>query len=228
MKSLLLLIIPLLVGFRSQSQSLINLPIAFQLVLGNFSLLLNDTSNLPQTNENLNIETLKFYISKVQLYQIDSLAFEEQLSFHLIDISNPSSLKFSIKIPKNLSYNRIQFYMGIDSITNVSGVMGGDLDPIKGMYWTWQSGYINFKLEGKSKLCKTKNNLFQFHLGGYQIPNSCLQTINLEALEEHPIFIKMDIEKFIKSIDLVKLNHIMSPSAEAVKLSEYLVTCFSK
>ena len=72
----------------------------------------------------------------------------------------PSSL--ALQIPSNIPFSKLKFQLGIDSLTNVSGAMGGDLDPTKGMYWTWQSGYINMKIEGKSNSCKTRKNQFQF------------------------------------------------------------------
>ena len=60
---------------------------------------------------------------------------------------------------------RIYFQIGIDSLTNVSGDLDGDLDPALGMYWAWNSGYINMKLEGKSSSCKSVKKEFQFHIG---------------------------------------------------------------
>jgi len=227
MSRVLFLVFSALYGFECLSQSMVNLPILFQPVFGQNKIVLNDTINASQFGGKSSIEMLKFYISKVQLYQNDSLAYDEDYSYHLIDVSTPISLNFIVSIPEKLCFNRIQFKLGIDSLTNVSGAMGGDLDPTKGMYWTWQSGYVNFKLEGKNTLCKTNNNQFQFHLGGYRTPYSCLQIINLKVSEEKPLVIILDVEKFIKSIDLAAVNHIMSPSTAAVVLSEYLVKCFT-
>ncbi|MGB4959608.1 MAG: MbnP family protein, partial [Saprospiraceae bacterium] len=119
--------------------------------------------------------------------------------------------------------NKISFYLGIDSMTNVSGAMGGDLDPTKGMYWTWQSGYINFKLEGKTSLCPAKNNAFTYHIGGYKQPNYALQKIALPVhVQGHDLKVKLDIKALVNSIDFAQLHHIMSPSAAAVKLAEQL------
>ena len=59
--------------------------------------------------------------------------------------------------------------------------MGGDLDPTKGMYWAWQSGYINFKMEGSCSQCLATKNNFEFHLGGYQQPFYAMQTIELNT-----------------------------------------------
>ena len=105
--------------------------------------------------------------------------------------------------------------------------MGGDLDPTKGMYWTWQNGYINFKIEGKSNLSFAKSNDFVFHLGGYQNAFSTLQTIQLPVQNSQVISINMAIDKWIYEIDLNKQNHIMSPSKEAVILANKLSTIFS-
>jgi hypothetical protein len=104
--------------------------------------------------------------------------------------------------------------------------MGGDLDPTKGMYWTWQSGYINFKLEGKSTICPTRNNAFEFHLGGYQPPFNCLKTALLKSTNQKNIVVVFDLNQFLSSIDLSKQNQIMSPNNQAVLLSEQAIKSF--
>lgn len=117
--------------------------------------------------------------------------------------------------------------MGIDSLTNVSGALGGDLDPTKGMYWTWQSGYINFKLEGKSQYCNTRNNEFQFHLGGYLQPFYCLQSLKMKVNNSQEINIVLDVKKIIDAIDLKSLNHVMSPGKDAMTLSIIAANSFT-
>src|ERR1044071_4197029 len=123
------------------------------------------------------ITTLKFYISNISFYDGNKQVWKENKSYHLVDISDPNSLKLKLDLPSKIKFTEIKFNLGIDSITNVSGALGGALDPTLGMYWTWQSGYINFKLDGRSSLCNTRNHEFQFHLGGYQYPHSALQTV---------------------------------------------------
>jgi len=83
------------------------------------------------------------------------------------------------------------------------------------MYWAWQSGYINFKLEGNSSLCPTREHEFQFHLGGYMFPFASMQEITLNVQASKQIHINVDIEEFMKQIDLTKQNQIMTPSFEA-------------
>jgi len=179
-------------------------------------------------NDSIVIETLRFYISNIKLLdESGKIVYTEKKSFHLVDVSHTNSLVIKLPVALKQSVKTVKFDLGIDSITNVSGALGGDLDPTKGMYWTWQSGYINFKLEGKSNLCSSKKHEFQFHLGGYVSPNNCLQTIELPILNTNNQVVNLDVFKFLSDINLTQLNHVMSPNQEAVKLSELLVKCIS-
>jgi hypothetical protein len=130
-----------------------------------------------------------------------------------------------VNIPQGLRFNSIKFNLGIDSVTNVSGAMGGDLDPTRGMYWTWQSGYINFKLAGASNLCSTRKNQFQFHLGGYLSPYAALQTVTLNA-SGSAITVYFDVEKLLEGINLARQNEIMSPGEESIVISKLAAQAF--
>lgn len=174
----------------------------------------------------LRIEIFKTYISSVAFFNNDSLVFREENSFHLLDSDHPESFQFGIPIPEKQSYNKLMFNIGIDSVTNVSGAMGGCLDPTKGMYWTWQSGYINTKLEGKCSTCPSARKEFQFHLGGYQLPFNPLQTKELRVTDNESIEVKIDLEHFFNAADLTSRDHVMSPGADGLHLSEILRDCF--
>ena len=192
----------------------------FQPVFGNEKLILD--KKYPHQSDSVEINSLRFYLSNFKFYNENELVFEEVNSYHLMDLANLNSLKLQFKNAENPEFNRVSFDIGIDSLTNVSGAFGGDLDPTYGMYWTWQSGYINFKLEGKSKLCDTRNNEFQFHLGGYAPPFYGLQTVYLTIGEDTKPIINIDIEAFLSEIDLTTENTIMSPSKAAIELAEKL------
>lgn len=177
------------------------------------------------TADSIQFTSFKFYISQLELMNGSKAVWKDKVKYHLIDAFDEKTLE--LQIPSNISFTKIKFQLGIDSLTNVSGAMGGDLDPTRGMYWTWQSGFINFKLEGKSNLCKTRHNEFQFHLGGYQQPFNCLQTVFVQVKSTTNIKLNMDISKLLEHISLSQLNHIMSPSYDAVKLSEKIHEAFS-
>ena len=171
------------------------------------------------------INQLKFYISNIQFLKDDEIVFTELNSYHLIDFNMPASTSLSIKTFRSISYNSVRFNLGIDSLTNVSGAFGGELDPTHGMYWTWQSGYINFKMEGQVSRREEPSKEFQFHLGGYQQPFNALQKVKLFVSDED-IKIVLNLNPFLKLINLSRDHHIMSPSKKAVELSESLAKNF--
>jgi hypothetical protein len=201
--------------------------IQFSFVYGTTEMSINDSMRPPLNTDLLRITELKFYISKIQFLKNGKIVLEENESFHLIDANEKKSLYLPIENKQEIIFDELKFNFGIDSTTNVSGAMGGDLDPTKGMYWTWQSGYINFKLEGQSNLCQTRNNTFQFHLGGYQQPYYCVQSLSFPIHDSSKINLKLDIKKIFNDIDLAKTTHIMSPGAEAMVLSKIVSNAFT-
>ncbi len=154
------------------------------------------------------------------------MVWKETPGYHLVDAGNQGVLQIFLNSPGPVIFDEIKFGLGIDSLTNVSGAMGGALDPAQGMYWTWQSGYINVKVEGKSSRCTSRNNEFIFHLGGYQHPFNAFQYVVLNTRETTNIYIPVDLKYFIESTDLSLLNHIMSPGIEAMDMSEKFSASF--
>jgi hypothetical protein len=98
--------------------------------------------------------------------------------------------------------------------------LGEDLDPTKGMYWTWQSGYINLKLEGQSKICPSRNNLFNFHIGGYQYPYNSIQKLNFFIKDSKRIVFHLDISKLLNGVQLNEVYEIMSPGKKALNFAQ--------
>ncbi len=198
-------------------------------VLINFNLLYNKQAatfaqGVFATNDanNTQIETIKFYISKIRLMHNTEIVLRDTNAY----LINAQQLKsITLNKPSNTTFNAIEFDLGIDSLLNVSGAMDGDLDPINGMYWTWQSGYINFKIEGSSAICNSKKNQFAFHLGGYSRPFNCLQKVRL-PVKNSKIEIALDLFSLLSEINLSEFNHIMSPSLKAVDLSKNLSNLF--
>jgi hypothetical protein len=165
------------------------------------------------------IDVLKFYISRIQFVQNGVVVLEEARSFHLIDAAVQATFHLAIPNKGGARFDAVRFHLGIDSLTSVSGAMGGDLDPTKGMYWTWQSGYINVKCEGKSERSPARNKEFQYHLGGYKPPLSALQTLTFPASGNEAMTIQFDVETFLSKIDMATHHRFMSPSVDAVRLS---------
>jgi hypothetical protein len=90
---------------------------------------------------------LKYYISHMALVNENGERIE-LYAHELIDHSVPSSLELGDVVIPNGHYTALEFNLGVDSLHNHSGDQGGDLDPMYGMIWTWNTGYIFFKHEG--------------------------------------------------------------------------------
>jgi hypothetical protein len=179
----------------------------------------------------LNFETIKFYLSNFEILYTDNSTSKEENSYHLIDIENPESLVLNLKSEKNKEIKTLKFKIGVDSLASVSGAMEGDLDATKGMYWAWQSGFINLKIEGKSKSCETRNNKFHFHVGGYLAPNYAIRAIEIpiknSQIQNNSLHLKVDLAKLFDEIELNKINSIMIPGKEAMKIADLSTQIFS-
>ena len=91
------------------------------------------------------------------------------------------------------------------------------------MYWTWQSGYINFKLEGTSSLCPARKNKFYWHIGGYSPPYNTLRQVSLKTNGK----VSIQLDKLFEEIDISEEYQIMSPNDNAVQIADKLVFLFN-
>jgi hypothetical protein len=178
--------------------------------------------------DTLTVETFRCYISNIQIQYKDNSVFTQKNSYHLLDFSNPKSFQIPLTTKSDNLISKITFNIGIDSTTNNAGALTGDLDPAKGMYWAWQSGYINIKIEGKSSSCKTRRNEFQFHIGGYLQPYYAMRTMkfNWDKKANDDINIGIDLFRFFSNLDLKQTNSVMIPGKEAMRLLNYVDKMF--
>ena len=162
------------------------------------------------------IATLRFYISNIETFSNAQDKFSLAGKYFLIDAEKPSTLSIPLSDLKK-TYDSISFSIGLDSITNTSGARGGDLDPSLGMYWTWNSGYINTKTGSE---CNTRKKEFTFHLGGYQAPYYGKREIRmaLNKKNQQTLYIKVDL--FLQAMDLKSTPMIMSPCTEAMTAAD--------
>ncbi len=128
----------------------------------------------PMTGDSLNFSTFKHYISNIKLIKSDDTEWVEDESYYLLDLADPSSTMLTIEDIPAGSYKGIEITFGVDSARNVSGSQTGALDPVYGMFWTWNSGYIMLKAEGASPQSST--GLFSYHLGGFTGDHKAVST----------------------------------------------------
>ncbi len=167
------------------------------------------------------INKLRFYLSDIVLIDTnDRIIYTHPKKHILVDLKHPTSqeVHFYNSLSDSTANLRLQFGIGIDSTTNSKGAMADDLDPVNGMYWTWQSGYINVKIEG-TKQREEKSEEFQFHLGGFTAPYNTYRTIT----RPYGSLITIKMDQFFKQMTWERM-FIMRPGEEAVDLINQFCT----
>jgi hypothetical protein len=139
---------------------------------------LNKKYNNP-FGEEFEINLLRFYAGKISLVDADGTKkTQPDKSYHLVDISDSSSTLFETRVQPG-KYRELLFQLGVDSMDQNQGAQTGVLDPKKGMFWTWNSGYLSFKIEGSSAVSNQPAHMIAYHIGGYRSPYSTVSKIKL-------------------------------------------------
>ena len=195
----------------------------------NKKLLNNNTWYITAQGDSIKIELIKLYISNIEVYNKNKSVFKEPNSYHLLNSNEPNSFIIDIPVTTTKNISHIAFKLGVDSVASMSGALDGDLDPAKGMYWAWQSGYINLKVEGISPSCATRKHQFEYHIGGFMYPNNALRytKIKVKKLQKNTIVVDMDMAQFFKNIDLTSLNSVMIPGKAAMQIADQAIKIFS-
>lgn len=185
-------------------------------------------------NEAYKISAFKFYVQKIQMINTDSgKVFElPKDQYYLVDFGDSGTTKIKVGI-QPFKYNRIAFTIGVDSARNVSGAQTGALDPAKGMFWTWNTGYIMAKLEGNSPVATTPNNKFEYHIGGFRTGENVVEKItllfpytteiDLKAGKTSEMHVSANVNSwFYNPHDIMIANTpaVMTPGTLAVQIAE--------
>jgi len=164
----------------------------------------------------IQVDELKFYVNYKPVFSDENRT--DPLVIHLVDLSDSLSyfLPFTEEGMKNSK--NFDFAIGLDSVSTSSTKFSGALDPALGMYWAWNTGYIHFKLEGKSNLCSSKNQEFLYHIGGYFGKYSTQRWLQSRIILINELaFIELELANFIKDgVNLGVNPVVMNPGKEAV------------
>jgi hypothetical protein len=171
-------------------------------------------------NYSVEITDMKFYISDIEAIREDGSV--QQLSeVELLDIrSNKRSVSFDVSPG---SYSSIRFSLGVpvelngtDNEDNNIAIydVNHPLSENNGMYWTWESGYRFFVLEGRFDTTITEAptlpQLFSFHSGRdtlYRELPAFQYAFNLPAGSTQLVEFGIDLDKiFVGASDVVDLQ----------------------
>jgi hypothetical protein len=221
MRSLCLLLLLIAgLGLKSRAGEKHDLTIEIKTVFSGQALSLSTATYVTSNGDTVSIDRLRYYLSGLVLTFENGEKYTEPNSYHLIDAEEPTSQKISLQNVPAGKVISIQFNIGVDSTASVSGALSGALDPVKGMYWAWNSGYINAKLEGSCKSFKGKKNVpFEFHVGGYLQPYYAIRSVTLPVTSDKFV-LQADIAAWFENTDLKKQHSVMIPGKEAMDVAD--------
>lgn len=209
------------------------LTLHFEPQFGGQALALGHRQYRTAQGDSLYLDLFRFYVSALQL-QGRGAGFLEKDSSRLFDAEAPASQTIVLKNIPPGRYKALIFNVGTDSLTNVAGALGGDLDPTRGMYWAWNTGYINIKIEGRSPACRTRRHAFEFHIGGYRQPYPSLRQVvlplrrlRIAAGKTRTLRVQVDLAAFFNQIQLAHTNQVMIPGKAAARLADHFKGIFS-
>ncbi len=198
-------------------------------VFGSSPLKLQNTLYVDAHGDSLYIDEFRFYLSSIK-FSGNGASSSEMNSYHLVDAADAASQVFYVKDIAAGTYSNLDLLVGVDSAVNETGANEGDLDPVKGMYWAWNTGYIMAKLQGRSSVCKTLHHAFEFHIGGYLPPYNASRKVRLTvpklivtAGKESTLYINADAAAWFygpEMIDLSKVNEVNMPCKEAMMVAD--------
>lgn len=208
------------------------LTLVFNHTIANKKLVLG-TLTINPLGESLTIQKFRYYVSNFSVTNEKGEISKLPIQYFLIDEAVESSKRIVLTIP-DMPISAISYLLGVDSLQNVSGVQTGSLDPLHGMYWTWNSGYIMAKLEGESPMSTSVGHRFTYHIGGYKEGMKTAKSIKLilagKSKAIHEIQINGNIDLWFKSkteISIASTPVCHSPGNLAMKIADNYCAMFS-
>lgn len=193
-----------------------------------------------QAGNDYSISKLLYYISNIKLLGCECGEFTEEESYHLVKLLDDpnqgglvdeNSFSFNAQVG---NYKKIDFAVGVDETRNHSGDKVDALDPINGMFWGWNTGYIFFKVEGDFTNNESEKKKFTFHIGGdgayREISLAFDENLEIKENQTTELTIYTDINEVFSSPNLYDFNSFKgttSPGENANKVADNYSDIFS-
>jgi hypothetical protein len=146
------------------------LTIEFDNIVGGQNLQLNTGTYTNASGEDFKVTTLKYYVSNIKLTKTDGSVYTVPQDSSYFLIQEGGNDEAAINLPEG-DYKTLTFTLGVDSLRSTKDLSQrtGALDPTTSdMYWSWNSGYIFFKMEGTSSFAPASGqNKYYYHIGGF-------------------------------------------------------------
>ncbi|MCH7413195.1 hypothetical protein MM213_06850 [Belliella sp. R4-6] len=204
--------------------------------------------------QEFNLTRFGYYISHVRLEGPNGEVFIDEMNasadanqikgYYRVVQGESDTYNIHLKNIPEGQYNKIIFNLGVKEDGIQEGAVGGILDRAAGAwFWNWNSGFINYIIEGHSPASLRDENRLQIHIGGWKnIPSADENpqrffdnnvevslpfdaTVRVSETMRPSPHIIMDLLKVIGDTDLAIQNNIHSPAA-AVPFVQKLAEAF--
>jgi hypothetical protein len=172
--------------------------------INNQNLIYNSQMYKGNVTDSFKVSLLKYYLSNFKLKDVNNN--ELKINEYVINEHNTSTISFTLNNVAPGNYNTLNMLIGVDKEHNISGSQTGALDPINGMFWDWNTGYIFFKLEGEYKNSNSSAlKPITIHIGGFDGPFNCLREANINSIDLKVV----NDKKTVVNMDL-NLNELLN------------------
>ncbi|MEI8109656.1 MAG: MbnP family protein [Chitinophagia bacterium] len=158
-----------------------------------------DSTYVNALGEPFSIDKCLFYLSNFEWKSTSGKWSKIPNSYYLVNIADSSSLQIQLPL-QTLAIKGLRFMIGVDSAKNISGIQQGVLDPARGMFWTWNTGYVMAKLEGISAVSIMPGKKFTYHIGGFSGEQNVTKMVELildiNTSKQQKLFIQADLLKW--------------------------------
>ena len=176
--------------------------------------------------DSLRVSALRFYVYNIQCESENRIVWSSGDEHFLIDVFEKEGERIPAELFEQSKVDHLSFRIGVDSTLQTTGAHSGALDPMHGMYWAWQSGYINWKLETEI-IHAGQSNAIQWHVGGYRAPYQTQRTVRLKVMDDaDSIQCGVQLDTLLRDWRLIAPAEVMSPSDKAMVLSDRFQSCF--
>ncbi len=207
-------------------------------MVGNVALSLTTGTYTNANTDTFSVDLFKYYISNIQLVTANATSYNQAESYYLIDQANKNSKQLVINNVPYDNYTSISFLIGVDAARNTSGAQTGALDVANDMFWTWSSGYIMAKIEGRSPQSPNANKSISYHIGGFQGLNNGIRKVtlmfpnaaNVTKNQIPTINIKADLAQWFtnpNNISIATTNIVTSVSASSKAIADNYKNMFT-
>ncbi|TNE81377.1 MAG: hypothetical protein EP332_04455 [Bacteroidetes bacterium] len=166
--------------------------------------------------DSVQLDLIRHYLSNFEFHSPET-GWEKVEKYALVEYDIASSQTLNFKDLPFGQYDSVRFYMGLDSAINHNIDHFNTLDPAYNMLWTWNTGYIFIKYEGKFKNSNDVVVPFGYHIGAdnylmsYSLPISTTKALTVSNTKA-TINLNFELMELFDNPNLIKLNEVPAVS----------------